>query len=150
MEETSTQTTMTQQSEGQPEHSGVLEWEQALEFQRQILPYAQLWGGPFSLVSSSVNWRQEFLYPSRGCFKDLKFRYDFKHLLYCLIVCPQWQLLLLQDAKMKKPVLGRREQVRLIEKAMVKLTARFKIRITPKSSPSWPLTQSNGSEAESC
>lgn len=32
---TSTQTTMTQQSEGQPEHSGISEWEQALESHRQ-------------------------------------------------------------------------------------------------------------------
>lgn len=40
---------------------------------------------------------------------------------------------LLQDAKMKKPILGIREQVRLTEKALAKLMLRSKFRITPKN-----------------
>lgn len=40
---------------------------------------------------------------------------------------------LLQNAKMKKPILGIREQVRLIEKALEKLTLWSKFRITPKN-----------------
>ena len=51
---------------------------------------------------------------------------------------------------MKKPTLGTREQVRLIEKVLAKLMLQLNFRITPKNERSWPPTQSKGAEAESC
>lgn len=42
-------------------------------------------------------------------------------------------MLLLQDAKRKKPILGKREQVRLNEKVLVNLMLWVKFRITPKN-----------------
>lgn len=71
-ETTSTQTTKPQQSEGQPEHSGVPEWEQALESQRQTLPASrtdcEVDLFPYSFF---CKLERRFLHPSGGCFKDL-------------------------------------------------------------------------------